>query len=48
MNRSFLEGSEGECLKAESPQYMQKQGCEGQYPKVRGWGKGSQLDLKES
>lgn len=30
MSRSFLEDSEGECLKAEGPGYMQKQGCEGQ------------------
>lgn len=30
MNRSFLEDSEGECLKAEGPKHMQKQSCEGQ------------------
>lgn len=36
MNRSFLEDSEEECLKAEGPKYMQNQGCEGQYPKCEG------------
>lgn len=48
MNRSFPEDSEGECLKAEGPHYMQKQGGEGQQPKGERLGEGSQLDLKTS
>lgn len=38
MNRSFLDDSEGEGLKAEAPKSMQKQGCK--EPKCKGLGGG--------
>lgn len=44
MNRSFLDDSEGEGLKAEAPKSMQKQGCK--EPKCKGLGGGVTAGVK--